>query len=152
MGALLIMIAHGVCSSGIFAGANTIYLRSNSRLLSLNKGVLSWLPFFTLLWFLLSLGNIGGPPTINLIREIMSIIGIFNFNTLIVLPISGITFLAAAYTLVLYRGTQHGETPASLVACTPLSAAERLILTGHAYWLFLLPLPLTAFVYNHITN
>ena len=139
------MIAHGVCSSGMFAGANVIYLRSNSRLLSLNKGVLSWLPMFTLIWFLLSLGNIGGPPTVNLISEIISIVGILNFNIFIFVPISLITFIAAAYTLVLYRGTQHGETPASVTACGALLPAESLILVGHAYWLFLLPLPLTIF-------
>lgn len=145
-GALLIIIAHGVCSSGMFAGANVMYLRSNRRLLSLNKGVLRWLPFFTLIWFLLSLGNMGGPPTINLVSEIMSIVGIVNFRYLMVLPISGITFLAAAYTLVLYRGTQHGETPASVVGCSQLAASESLILAGHVYWLFLLPVAMSLFI------
>ena len=151
IGALLMMIAHGVCSSGIFAGANVIYLRSNRRLLSLNKGVLGWLPAFTLLWFLLSLGNIGGPPTVNLVREIISITGIINFSVLMVIPISIITFLAAAYTLVLYRGTQHGEVPAAITSTIPLTPAERLILRGHVYWLFFLPLALPLFFYTHIT-
>ena len=123
-----------------------IYARSNRRLLSLNKGVLSWLPFFTLIWFLLSLGNIGGPPTVNLIREIMSIIGILNFSNLMIIPVAAITFLAAAYTLVLYRRTQHGETPASVISAQQLTPRESLILTGHAYWLFFLPLSLTLFI------
>lgn len=152
VGAFLMMIAHGICSSGIFAGANVIYLRTNRRLLSLNKGVLGWLPFFTLVWFLLSLGNMGAPPTINLVREIISIVGILNFSRIICIPVSIITFFAAAYTLVLYRGTQHGETPASVTRGLNLLPAERLMLTGHVYWLLLLVLSLTIFIYTYITN
>jgi len=34
------MVAHGVCSSGIFAQANVIYERRHSRSLMLNKGYL----------------------------------------------------------------------------------------------------------------
>lgn len=142
-GALLIIVAHGVCSSGIFAGANTIYLRSASRLLTLNKGVLSWLPAFSLLWFLLCLGNMGGPPTVNLISEIFSIVAFVNFDLSIILPISAITFLAAAYTLVLFRGTQQGTPPLRLPGIGQLLHAEITILFGHVGWLFLLPLALS---------
>ena len=142
-GALLIIVAHGVCSSGIFAGANTMYLRSASRILTLNKGVLRWLPAFSLLWFLMCLGNMGGPPTINLIREIFSIIAFVNFDPSIILPVSVITFLAAAYTLVLFRGTQQGVPPLRLVNMGQLHHAEITILFGHVSWLFLLPLALS---------
>ena len=47
-GALIIIVAHGICSSGLFSGANIIYLRSSSRNLILNKGVLNYIPSFSL--------------------------------------------------------------------------------------------------------
>lgn len=42
--AYLIMISHGLCSSGIFYIVNLYYLRSGSRMLILNKGSLRYLP------------------------------------------------------------------------------------------------------------
>lgn len=47
-GAILVIIAHGICSSGIFAGANLIYERSHSRRYFLNKGYLNTTPFFSI--------------------------------------------------------------------------------------------------------
>lgn len=150
-GALLIIIAHGVCSSGIFAGANIIYLRSASRLMTLNKGILSYLPAFSLIWFLLCLGNIGGPPTVNLVREIMSIVGFVNFNSFSLVPVAFITFLAAAYTLVLYRNSQHGLPSLGLRINKELSSVEFHMIRMHVIWLLLLPLSLSLVIYTNIT-
>merc|ERR1739838_432041 len=41
---IIIMIAHGICSSGIFACANIIYERTHSRRLIINKGSLNIFP------------------------------------------------------------------------------------------------------------
>lgn len=43
-GGIMIMIAHGICSSGIFSCANIIYERSHSRRLMINKGGLNIFP------------------------------------------------------------------------------------------------------------
>jgi NADH-ubiquinone oxidoreductase chain 4 len=40
-GALIIILAHGVCSSGIFAAANMIYERRHSRRFFFNSGLLN---------------------------------------------------------------------------------------------------------------
>merc|ERR1712088_611068 len=40
-GVIIIMLAHGVCSSGIFAAANIIYERSHSRRFFFNSGLLN---------------------------------------------------------------------------------------------------------------
>jgi len=48
IGGLWMMIAHGLTSSGIFSGANIIYERRHSRRLNINKGVLRFLPSFTI--------------------------------------------------------------------------------------------------------
>lgn len=43
-GGIIVMIAHGICSSGIFACANMMYERSHSRRLIINKGTLNIFP------------------------------------------------------------------------------------------------------------
>ncbi|KAK3919075.1 LOW QUALITY PROTEIN: NADH-ubiquinone oxidoreductase chain 4, partial [Frankliniella fusca] len=47
-GSLLIIVAHGLCSSCIFFLANLFYERSGSRRIFLNKGLLSVYPRFSL--------------------------------------------------------------------------------------------------------
>ena len=151
LAATLMIIAHGVCSSGIFAGANLIYLRSHSRLITLNKGVLSILPTFSIFWFLLALGNIGAPPTINLIREILALVCLVNSSLVRIFALSALTFLAAAYTLILYRVTQHGVPSATLNSPSSLNQVELSLLFQHCAWLFLLPLSLGLILYTNIT-
>lgn len=48
-GGIIIILAHGLCSSGIFAGANIIYERRHSRSYFLNTGNLITTPFFSIL-------------------------------------------------------------------------------------------------------
>lgn len=146
VGALTIIIAHGICSSGIFAGANTIYLRSHSRLLPSNKGILIFAPAFSLLWFLICIGNMGAPPTINLVREIVSIVGIINFNYLTLIPISGITFMAVAYTLILFSNSQHGIRSNATIIWYNMTHTEFTLLGLHAIWLFILPLIIPIYI------
>lgn len=47
-GGVIIMIAHGICSSGLFGGANIIYERSHSRSYFFNGGGLTVSPIFSL--------------------------------------------------------------------------------------------------------
>lgn len=151
IGATLIMLRHGVCSSALFAGANILYLRSSSRLFSLNRGVLSVLPAFSLFWFLIRLGNMGAPPTVNLIREVASIVGIISNSSAYSFPITLLTFFAAAYTLVLYRSTQHGSFAGSSFRGRPLLNVESWLLFNHSSWLFLIVLTLPLMVYSRIS-
>lgn len=48
IGAVIIILVHGLTSSGMFRGVNIIYERRHSRSLVLNKGLLSFLPLFSL--------------------------------------------------------------------------------------------------------
>lgn len=69
-GRYTLIIAHGLCSSGLFCLANISYERLGSRRLLINKGLLNFLPRLSLWWFLLCAGNMAAPPTINLLGEI----------------------------------------------------------------------------------
>nr|QGA73985.1 NADH dehydrogenase subunit 4 [Chrysomela populi] len=107
-GALVMMLAHGLCSSGLFCLANISYERLGSRSLYLNKGMLNLMPNLTLWWFLLCSSNIAAPPSMNLMGEIMLINSVVSFNWMSMILLSLISFFSSAYTLFLYSYSQHG--------------------------------------------
>ena len=136
LAAYFIIIAHGVTSSGMFMAANLSYERWKSRNLLIAKSMLNYMPIFTLFWFLLCVGNMGAPPSINLIREIFSVITLLNLNNVWSLPLMFIAGLAVAYTLILYAGTQQGQVRNQKPNLTPLSMREISLLSSHAASVF----------------
>jgi len=107
-GTIIIIIAHGVCSSGIFSCANIIYERTHSRIIIINKRNLNFFPSLSMFWFLLCMANFGGPFTYNLLGEIILIISLGSFNYYFLLFIFIISFFSAAYRIILYANLQQG--------------------------------------------
>jgi NADH-ubiquinone oxidoreductase chain 4 len=136
-GRIIIMIAHGACSSGIFAQANIMYERRHSRRLMLNKGYLNLIPLMRLIWFILIVGNFGGPFTLNLVGEILLILSVINVSFIFWPAVSFLRFFSAAYSLILYRSTQQGVSSRSVITFPCLSFRELLLVFRHS-WLFLL--------------
>nr|QLY90287.1 NADH dehydrogenase subunit 4 [Caenis robusta]UJG45444.1 NADH dehydrogenase subunit 4 [Caenis robusta] len=108
-GAFTLMIAHGLCSSGLFCLANMTYERLGSRSLLINRGLLHIMPSLSLWWFLLSAGNMAAPPTLNLLGEITLLNSLVGWSWMTMLGLSFISFFSAAYTLFMYSYTQHGK-------------------------------------------
>nr|AML26077.1 NADH dehydrogenase subunit 4 [Staphylinidae sp. BMNH 1274254] len=107
-GGLIMMLAHGLCSSGLFCLANICYERMNSRSLFVNKGMINIMPSLTLWWFLLCSSNMAAPPSLNLLGEIMLINSILSFNYMLLVLLVLISFFSAVYSLYLYSYSQHG--------------------------------------------
>nr|YP_010191947.1 NADH dehydrogenase subunit 4 [Diopatra cuprea]QZM06616.1 NADH dehydrogenase subunit 4 [Diopatra cuprea] len=110
-GASLMMIAHGLSSSGLFAISFMTYKTTNTRNLYLTKGLSMMFPHMTLMWFILLASNMAAPPSINLISEIFLISSILSFSKFSWLLLSMISFLSATYSLFLYTSSQHGTIP-----------------------------------------
>jgi NADH-ubiquinone oxidoreductase chain 4 len=104
---VLIILSHGLVSSGLFLGAFLLYQSSNSRLVLINHRNLQFLPIFSLCWFLLCIANRGGPFTLNLAREVIRISIIINYSNKFIAPVFLIAFLSCAYSVILYIFTQH---------------------------------------------
>ena len=79
-GCVIIILAHGLCSSGLFYLTGLVYNLTGRRRFFINKGLLNLLPTLGLWWFLLVACNIACPPTINLLREIKMIMGLLNYR------------------------------------------------------------------------
>nr|YP_009945221.1 NADH dehydrogenase subunit 4 [Pliacanthopus bimaculatus]ASY97907.1 NADH dehydrogenase subunit 4 [Miromantis yunnanensis]QOE17728.1 NADH dehydrogenase subunit 4 [Pliacanthopus bimaculatus] len=127
----VLMIAHGLCSSGLFCLANISYERLGSRSLLINKGLLNLMPSMALWWFLLSSCNMAAPPSLNLLGEI----GLFNsmvgWTGLVMLYLMLISFFSAAYTLYLYSYSQHGIHYSGVYSSVSGYTREYLLLMMH---------------------
>lgn len=140
-GALIVIVGHGLCSSGLFCLANIVYERIRSRSLLISKGLLNFIPRIGLWWFLLSAGNIAAPPTLNLLGEVRLIISVVSWSKVRIVIIALLSFFRAAYTLYIYSLSQHGKYYSSLFSCCSGKVREYLILILH--WL-----PLNAIILN----
>nr|AML26101.1 NADH dehydrogenase subunit 4 [Staphylinidae sp. BMNH 1274257] len=132
-GSLIMMIAHGLCSSGLFCLANICYERMNSRSLYLNKGMINLMPSLTLWWFLLCSSNMAAPPSLNLLGEIMLINSVMGFNYKLLILLMLISFFSAAYSLYLYSFSQHGMIYSGVYFMYSSNMREYLLLLLH--WL-----------------
>nr|YP_009107303.1 NADH dehydrogenase subunit 4 [Sarcophaga portschinskyi]AIU38714.1 NADH dehydrogenase subunit 4 [Sarcophaga portschinskyi] len=137
-GSYTLMIAHGLCSSGLFCLANISYERLGSRSLLINKGLLNFMPSMALWWFLLSSANMAAPPTLNLLGEISLINSIVSWSWVSMLMLSLLSFFSAAYTLYLYAYSQHGKNFSGAYSFSGGSVREFLLLFLHWFPLNLL--------------
>lgn len=137
-GSYTLIIAHGLCSSGLFSLANITYERVRSRSLIINKGLLNFMPRLSLWWFLLCSGNIAAPPTLNLLGEISLINRIVRWSFYSIIFLSLLSFFGAAYSLFLYSYSQQGKIYSALYSFSINYNREFLILFLHWFPLNLL--------------
>nr|QNJ33268.1 NADH dehydrogenase subunit 4 [Toxeutes macleayi] len=130
-GSLMMMVAHGLCSSGLFCLANISYERVGSRSLYLSKGFLNIMPSLSLWWFLLCSSNMAAPPSLNLLGEISLINSLVGFNWLSMISLSLISFFSAVYSLFLYSFSQHGCYYSGLYSIYQCFFREYLLLFLH---------------------
>nr|YP_009692425.1 NADH dehydrogenase subunit 4 [Mesonemoura metafiligera]QEH58821.1 NADH dehydrogenase subunit 4 [Mesonemoura metafiligera] len=137
-GSFLLMIGHGLCSSGLFCLANISYERLGSRSLLINKGLMNFMPSMTLWWFLLSSCNMAAPPSLNLLSEISLLNSLVAWSWVTMLMLSFLSFFSAAYTLYIYSYSQHGKIYSGVYSCSMGYSREYLLLFLHWFPLNLL--------------
>nr|YP_010274847.1 NADH dehydrogenase subunit 4 [Gerosis phisara]UJV31532.1 NADH dehydrogenase subunit 4 [Gerosis phisara] len=133
LGSYLLMIGHGLCSSGMFCLANINYERLFSRSLFMNKGMMNFMPSMSLWWFLLLSSAMAAPPSLNLMGEISLINSLVSWSWITMLMLMLISFFSAGYSLYLYSYTQHGIYNMSLYSFYIGVSREYLLLLLH--WL-----------------
>nr|YP_009720754.1 NADH dehydrogenase subunit 4 [Athalia icar]QGL07072.1 NADH dehydrogenase subunit 4 [Athalia icar] len=132
-GAYLLMISHGLCSSGLFCLINIIYERMSSRSILINKGLINFMPSMTLWWFLLCSSNMAAPPSLNLIGEIFLINSLILFFKNLGVLLFFLSFFSAIYSIYLYSFSQHGSLNLSIYSFSQPTLREYLLMIMH--WL-----------------
>nr|QXF29963.1 NADH dehydrogenase subunit 4 [Artemia salina] len=137
LSSILMMVSHGICSSGLFYLSYLFYIRVWSRSFLLTRSMTSLLPFLSLWWLGLSCFNMGLPPSLNFFSEMYLFIGVFYLDWALA-GLSGILcFFSSCYCIYLYSSTSHGE---SLYSSSWLgyTLSEYTVSSGHFIPLLLL--------------
>lgn len=130
-GAILLALAHGFVSPALFiCVGGVIYDRTGTRIIHYVRGLVTYMPVFTILFFIFTLSNTGIPLTLNFLGEQLSLIGIWERNPIIAaLGASGIV-LSAIYSIYLYNRISYGIYSPHLKPIKDISRREfNLLLT-----------------------
>lgn len=128
-GAILLALAHGFVSPALFTCVGgIIYDRTGKRIINYIRGLATYMPIFSILFFVFTLCNTGIPLSLNFLGEQLSLIGIWQQNPIIAsLGASGIV-LSACYSLFLYNRLSFGSYSPHLPALKDLNRREYYLL------------------------
>lgn len=140
--AYIIIISHGLCSSGLFFIVNLYYERTHRRGVFFNKGMINLLPSLRMWWFILCAANFSFPFSLNFLREIFIIRVVVRWDIFIIIYLIIICFFSRAYSLYLYSYVQHGILYQEMKVFL-INFKEFIILIIHVYPLIFILLNLT---------
>nr|UWI72001.1 NADH dehydrogenase subunit 4 [Neuroctenus yunnanensis] len=109
IGSFVMMLGHGLCSSGLFCLVNLIYERTHTRSLYINKGLIVIFPLLSMFWFMFCANNMACPLSLNLFGEFLIISGMVSWSFLSVIFLMLSSFLSCCMSIYLYSITQHGN-------------------------------------------
>lgn len=109
IGAIIIIVAHGLTSSALFFLVNDLYYKYSSRNIISFKGINIISPNINFWWFIFIAANISAPPTINTVREILllSRVIIWDLKLIIILIIASL--FTASFSILLFINISHNK-------------------------------------------
>jgi NADH-ubiquinone oxidoreductase chain 4 len=112
-GSLLLCIAHGFVSPGLFIVVGGIlYDRYHNRLIHYFNGLITYMPYLSVYFIILSFCNIGTPLSINFIGELLSLTGTISRAPLLGSIAAISVLLSASYQMkITNRLTGGVKTP-----------------------------------------
>ena len=111
---IVMMIAHGLVSSGLFMSSAVLYVRHHSRVIRYFRGLVMTMPIFTMLTLILILANIGFPLTLNFIAEFLSVLTAFSYSKITgALTCLG-ALMSTVYALYFFNRVYFGSLSAHL--------------------------------------
>nr|AMX74100.1 NADH dehydrogenase subunit 4 [Chiropterargas boueti]AMX74113.1 NADH dehydrogenase subunit 4 [Chiropterargas boueti] len=147
VGMFLMMIGHGLCSSGLFCLANIMYERVYTRSLLLLKGMGCLYPSLSFWWFIFVIINMAAPPSMNMGAEIFLFGSLVKWCPNLFFPIMLVSFLTACYSLHLYSYVNHGKGWV-VFSVKNLCMQENLVLYAHAIPLGLWVMKFEMFIWS----
>lgn len=138
-GAILLAIAHGFVSPALFiCVGGIIYDRTGTRIINYIRGLVTYMPVFTILFFVFTLANAGIPLTLNFLGEQLSLLGIWQQNPIIAALGATSIVLSAAYSIFLYNRLSYGSYSPHLQPVKDINRREYYLLLSLLIPTFLL--------------
>lgn len=128
-GAILLALAHGFVSPALFiCVGGIIYDRTGKRIINYIRGLVTYMPVFTILFFVFTLCNTGIPLSLNFLGEQLSLIGIWQQNPIIACLGASSIVLSACYSLFLYNRLSYGSYSPHLPVLKDINRREFFLL------------------------
>jgi NADH-quinone oxidoreductase subunit M len=108
-GAVSLMLAHGLVSSGLFGIIGFLYDRYHTRQIEYYSGLVQGMPIFSFFFFISMLGNSAFPGTYNFISEFLLVLSFSHINFLILFFSSIGILLSIAYSMLPYSRIVFGN-------------------------------------------
>nr|YP_009746388.1 NADH dehydrogenase subunit 4 [Chrysaora pacifica]QIH96597.1 NADH dehydrogenase subunit 4 [Chrysaora pacifica] len=122
--AMILMLAHGLVSSGLFIVVTNLYDRFHTKLIRYYKGITYTMPLFSTIFFVLILANIAFPISLNFIGEFISIFSALQYSQLMIIPPLVGMVLSAAYSLTFFNKIAFGFPSQHTVLSRDLNRRE----------------------------
>uniref|UniRef100_A0AAU7E6L9 NADH-ubiquinone oxidoreductase chain 4 n=1 Tax=Protankyra bidentata TaxID=2904677 RepID=A0AAU7E6L9_9ECHN len=137
-GSLMLMIAHGLVSSCLFALANLVYERTGTRSLKITRG-LSCFSFLISFWWLFTcVSNLGLPPLPNFIGEVVVIVAAVSSSSVYFIILGLSVVFSSVYSLFIYQKVCSGTLPTFLSFISHFNFRENYLIFMHLFPLVLL--------------
>lgn len=124
LGALTVVLSHGLISPALFICVGLLYDRHHTRILYYYRGLAVVMPLFSFMFFFFSLANLGFPGTFSFVGEFLILSSIWSFNPFIALLSSSSLFLSTLYSLWLLNRIVFGSLTPYLSSFNDLSFRE----------------------------
>nr|QBZ38090.1 NADH dehydrogenase subunit 4 [Bambusiphaga maculata] len=108
LGCLFLMISHGLVSSGMFYLVGCLYDRIGSRSIFLMRGLMSYMPSFSMFFFFMCVSNMSCPPSLNLVSEIFICFSLIFWESYTLFFLIFILFFTACSMISLFSYICHG--------------------------------------------
>jgi NADH-quinone oxidoreductase subunit M len=99
IGAMYMMIAHGITSAGMFFLVGVIYERAHTRDLNKLGGLMSAMPVYGVVGWVIFFGSMGLPALCGFIAEVFVVLATFNYNRGLAVLAALSAVLTAGYIL-----------------------------------------------------
>ena len=137
-GAIFQMVSHGIVSSALFLSIGFLYEQTKSREIKTYSFLVKSMPTFSFLFIVIVLSSIGLPGTSGFIGELLSVLGVYKYNSLFGLLVATGLILGAIYMLRLVREIIFTVDKDKVLVLEDLILSERLLLLFFAITTLLL--------------
>jgi NADH:ubiquinone oxidoreductase subunit 4 (subunit M) len=138
-GGYLLMLAHGLIASALFALVGILYYQYGTRLIYYFGGLNTVMPQFCAFFFFFALSNFTFPLTANFIGEVLTIFSLVSvMRVLLIFPFLG-SLITLGYTILLYNRVANGILKVTYISTfVDLRLVDFLVLSSFLYLSLLL--------------
>ena len=109
-GSIILMLAHGLASAGLFFSIGILYNRFHTKNIKYFNGIIYLMPLFSICFFFFIVSNFGLPGTLNFIGEFLILTNFFyKLISLLHFCFFSSIFLASFYSILLYNKICFGK-------------------------------------------